>query len=438
MFRPRSSQGTAVVSQSDWWCARKEWRDTCIHDDMMIPLGTASRVMGKRAHRAGCSWSAMEGTATGAGTVLPARTRFPLTLAASVRGARTTSSTSCRRMMSPVECQTDVHVDKSLGYLRPGNDFHRPFSSTSSFAAADKCTKSPPNAPPPTSSVSAEEVAHFDTLASTWWDADLNPLIGMNPIRVSFIVQTLRTAGGGMIGDIGSDSSPATSSSFASHSPHLPLHGLRALDVGCGGGLLSESLARLGADVTAVDPSIHVATAARQHSLHHPLTRKIDYRGGTSCEDLARELTAIENGSEVASANANTAHLFDLVCVLEVVEHAADPQHLLDSACRLLRPGGLLFISTLNRTAKSYILAIAGAEHVMRMVPVGTHKWEKFLSPAEVGGMITSSDEGKMKVLDVCGMVLKPPFVNMTWTLDGNDTDVNWIGAYRKEKSPDG
>ena len=159
-------------------------------------------------------------------------------------------------------------------------------------------------------------------------------------------------------------------------------------------------------------------------------------------EELARELTAVDidddDDDDSAHAGANktktTAELFDLVCVLEVVEHATDPQSLLDSACRLLRPGGLLFVSTLNRTAKSYILAIAGAEHIMRMVPVGTHTWEKFLSPAEVAGMITSSKEAKMEVVDVCGMVLKPPFIDMKWTLDRNDTDVNWIGAYRKEK----
>ena len=268
----------------------------------------------------------------------------------------------------------------------------------------------------------------------------------MNPTRVSYIVETLRTttAGGGGGGGsvICDDGNNSSSSSPPSAPPHRPLHGLRALDVGCGGGLLSESLARLGASVCAVDPSAKVANAAREHSQHHPLTKTIDYRGGTSVEELARELTSMNddddsNSVHVAADTCNTnasAHLFDLVCVLEVVEHATDPQSLLDSACRLLRPGGLLFVSTLNRTAKSYLLAIAGAEHIMRMVPVGTHKWEKFLSPEEVNGMISSSKEAKMEVVDVCGMVLKPPFVDMNWTLDRNDTDVNWIGAYRKEE----
>ena len=318
----------------------------------------------------------------------------------------------------------------------------RPFSSTAAARAADitasrsRSTESPRQLAPSTSSVSEEEVAHFDALASTWWDADRNPLIGMNPTRVSYIVQTLQTAGGGVLGS-NVDSSAVSRPTDTSHPPPRPLHGLRALDVGCGGGLLSESLARLGADVTAVDPSIEVANAAREHSQHHPLTRRIDYRGGMSAEDLVRELTIVD--ADVTDANITaadaSAHLFDLVCVLEVVEHATDPQSLLDSACQLLRPGGLLFVSTLNRTAKSYVLAIAGAEHIMRMVPVGTHTWEKFLSPAEVRDLIISSEESKMEVVDTCGMVLKLPFVDMRWTLDRNDTDVNWIGAYRKKKN---
>lgn len=224
----------------------------------------------------------------------------------------------------------------------------RPFSSTSAVI-------SPRNASPSaSSSVSVEEVAHFDTLASTWWDAERNPLIGMNPTRVSYIVETLRTTtsgagagagGGSMICDDGNNSSSSPTAP-----PHRPLHGLRALDVGCGGGLLSESLARLGASVCAVDPSFQVAKAAREHSQHHPLTKTIDYRGGTSVEELARELTAIgddDDSVHVATDNTNTsAHLFDLVCVLEVVEHATDPQKLLDSACRLLRPGVAVCIHT--------------------------------------------------------------------------------------------
>ena len=354
-------------------------------------------------------------------------------------------SSCCCLPWSDVVGGTSTDVKLTCIRHRPtsnGNGNFRTFSSTSATASPRNASPSTFSSSSSSSSVSVEEVAHFDTLASTWWDAERNPLIGMNPTRVSYIVETLRTttAGGGGGGGsvICDDGNNSSSSSPPAAPPHRPLHGLRALDVGCGGGLLSESLARLGASVCAVDPSYQVAKAAREHSQHHPLTKTIDYRGGTSVEELARELTAIgddDDSVHVATDNTNTsAHLFDLVCVLEVVEHATDPQSLLDSACRLLRPGGLLFVSTLNRTAKSYILAIAGAEHIMRMVPVGTHRWEKFLSPAEVNGMITSSKEAKMEVMDVCGMVLKPPFIDMNWTLDRNDTDVNWIGAYRKEE----
>mmetsp|Transcript_13349 Transcript_13349/g.28978 ORF Transcript_13349/g.28978 Transcript_13349/m.28978 type:complete len:445 (+) Transcript_13349:62-1396(+) len=329
---------------------------------------------------------------------------------------------------------------------------HVPFSSS----APDNSSSIPSSS---SSSVSSEEVAHFDALAATWWDADRNPLIGMNPTRVTYIVDMLRSAG---LIHVPATSSTSDTCSTAettagtcgsgedssSISEQQPLRGLRALDVGCGGGLLSESLARLGATVTAVDPSVEVANAAREHSEYHPITRRIDYRGGMSVEDLAREIhddgigsssarissTANRNGDDGNENDKSARHLFDLVCVLEVVEHAADPKSLLDNACRLLRPGGMLFVSTLNRTAKSYVLAIAGAEHVMRMVPVGTHRWDKLLSPAEVGGMVTSVSSGHFEVVDVCGMVLAPPFVNMQWILDRNDVSVNWIGAYRRAK----
>lgn len=257
----------------------------------------------------------------------------------------------------------------------------------------------------------------------------------MNPTRVSYIVDTLQSAG---VLAAPPTTSGGSDSIGSAKQQQQPLRGLRALDVGCGGGLLSESLARLGATVTAIDPSVEVANAAREHSKHHPLTPSIDYRGGMSVEDLATELCDVDddvNNDDFASAPEYHRQLFDLVCVLEVVEHASDPRKLLHNASRLVRPGGVLFVSTINRTAKSYVLAIAGAEHVMRMVPVGTHTWDKFLSPAEVGEMVvtSSSPSDDFEVMDVCGMVLAPPFFNMKWKLDRNDTDMNWIGAYRRK-----
>eukprot|EP00978_Attheya_sp_CCMP212_P048897 scaffold591921_cov59-Attheya_sp.AAC.2 len=251
----------------------------------------------------------------------------------------------------------------------------------------------------------------------------------MNPIRVQYMVELLgqqqqqhhprETAATG-----GQNTTNESSSEL------LPLQGLRALDVGCGGGLLSESLARLGASVTSVDPSIDVARAAMEHSRHDKRTSTIDYRGGMSVEDLAHEMS-LQNDSD----NNNNALLFDVVCILEVIEHATDPHSLMEAATSLLKrptdedPGGILFVSTINRTAKSYAIAIVGAEHVTRMVPVGTHSWDTFRSTQEVQAIASG-----LVQIDVCGMVIKPPFLDMSWRLDPNDTDVNWIGAYQHKK----
>ena len=268
-------------------------------------------------------------------------------------------------------------------------------------------------------SVSSSEVSKFSLMASSWWDSTHNPLIGMNPVRVSFIVETLRS-NGRIPRRCASDLVPR----------NKPLSGLRALDLGCGGGLLSESLSRLGASVTAIDPSEEVTAAAKEHSRHDPKTNEIDYRGGVSVEKLVREY-GVDDCSTSVSLNDD---LFDIICMLEVIEHATDQQRILDSATKLLKrpthdgkPGGTLFVSTINRTAKSYALAILGAEQIMRVLPVGTHTWEKFVSPDEAEAMTRKLG---LKTLHVCGMVLEPPFFNMTWTLDYKDMDINWIGAY--------
>jgi len=199
-----------------------------------------------------------------------------------------------------------------------------------------------------------------------------------------------------------------------------PFKGLQSLDVGCGGGLLSESLARLGASVIAVDPSKEVAKAAQIHSRRDPKTSNIEYKGGMSVEELATK-------KEYQSS-------FDIVCVLEVIEHATDPKSLMQSAVSLLKkpsengPGGMLFVSTINRTAKSYGIAIVGGEYVTGKLPIGTHEWSKFLSPAEVNGLV---NEFGLEEADKKGMILRPPYFDLKWYLDAHDFDVNWIGAYR-------
>jgi 2-polyprenyl-6-hydroxyphenyl methylase/3-demethylubiquinone-9 3-methyltransferase len=208
----------------------------------------------------------------------------------------------------------------------------------------------------------------------------------------------------------------------AGQNTHVPLQNLKALDVGCGGGLLSESLARLGANVTAVDPSAELVQKAKQHAMLDPKTQTIDYRGGCTVEDLARERT---------SADKYDNDLYDVICLLEVIEHVTDVPAILNAARSLLKPDtGRLFVSTMNRTAKSKLIAIIGAEYVMRYLPPGTHDWNQFRSPAEVQDLATNAG---LNLVDVQGMVItSPPFGGKwSWKLDPHDVDVNWIGTYR-------
>jgi 2-polyprenyl-6-hydroxyphenyl methylase / 3-demethylubiquinone-9 3-methyltransferase len=242
------------------------------------------------------------------------------------------------------------------------------------------------------SSVSSSEVSKFSGMSDSWWDPRQNPLIGMNPIRVSYILDTLGGAEG---------------------RPGLPpLTGLKALDVGCGGGLLSESLARLGASVTAIDPSRALVRMALDHSQRDPKTAHIDYSAGTSIEELGDESK------------------FDVICILEVLEHATDVDSILHSASSLLHANGTLFVSTMNRTLKSQIIAIVGAEYVMGYLPPGTHNWNQFMSPQEVDQKMKQVG---LQEVDSKGMVLSAPPFDGTWRwkLSDTDKDVNWIGAYK-------
>jgi len=274
-------------------------------------------------------------------------------------------------------------------------------------------------------SVSKEEVSKFSALASNWYDSTSNPLIGMNPVRLSYIQQILRQQ---------QQQHPSPSSSS-------PLKGLRVLDVGCGGGLLSISLAKLGAHVVAIDPSVEIVNVAHEYytrtQRHSSLSSEddsgsIDFRGGVSVEDLAQEYLEKKEA------------LFDVVCILEVIEHTNDPHSLLSAASSLLKPptssssndadgesGGTLFLSTINQTLKSYAFAILGAEYIAQKLPVGTHSYSLFRSPSQVLELMKGV--GLKERSEVCGMVVEPsPFIlrDMNWKLDRKDVDVNWIGAY--------
>eukprot|EP00984_Skeletonema_dohrnii_P021032 scaffold10408_cov122-Skeletonema_dohrnii-CCMP3373.AAC.2 len=300
------------------------------------------------------------------------------------------------------------------------------------------------------SNANPNEVNKFSSFASHWWDSRANPLVGMNPIRIKFLRD--------VVDSFQPSSSAAADATAAQTSTQqniqLPLHNKRILDIGCGGGLLTESLSRLGASlVVGVDASTHVVEVAKRHSFHEnsrlvrPSSlqddhRDIRYIGGITVEELASSwLNEHEKEQTSSSSSQQQQHeLFDIITALEIIEHVPNPSSLLHAAKSLLKPNGILLVSTINRTVKSYGLAIVAAEYISGKVPIGTHTWDMFWSPAEVEQMICSSTQtsndggGRMTQIALSGMVLQPPFINMEWRLDGNDTDVNWICAYQKQQ----
>lgn len=199
-----------------------------------------------------------------------------------------------------------------------------------------------------TPSIDAEEVAKFSAIASEWWDPDSKfaPLHKFNPARLAYIREVICTR--------------------YDRAGREPFKGLKVLDIGCGGGLVSEPIARLGANVTAVDAAEANIKTALVHAEEAGL--KIDYQHGTA-EQL------LESGGPGQ---------FDVVLNLEVVEHVADPDQFLKDCARLVKPGGLMVVGTINRTARAFATAIFGAEYVMGWLPKGTHKFDKLVKPDEV------------------------------------------------------
>ena len=234
--------------------------------------------------------------------------------------------------------------------------------------------------------IDAAEVAKFEAMAAEWWDPNgkFRPLHLMNPCRLDYITSQIAA-------EYGRDLKLAN-----------PFTGLRILDIGCGGGLLSEPMARLGASVVGADAAARNIPVAQLHAAAQGLT--VDYRH-TTAEDLAA-----------------AGEVFDVVLNMEVVEHVADPLAYL-TACRdLLKPQGLMICSTLNRTAKSFMMAIIGAEWVMRLLPRGTHDWQKFITPDELCALL---DKAGMEPVDRKGMVFNP--VAWSWSLSARDVSVNYV-----------
>lgn len=228
------------------------------------------------------------------------------------------------------------------------------------------------------SSVNAEEVARFSKHATTWWDekGPHRPLHLMKPARLQYIEVQVKTAGRG-------------------------LKGLRVLDVGCGAGIMSEALAQKGADVTGLDASAELIEVARAH--------------GAKIANLTYRCAAAE---ELVEAGEK----FDLVMALEVIEHVNTPDDFVNTCAKLVGKNGLLIFSTPNRTPKSFVHAIVGAEYILRWIPVGTHDWRKFVRPSELSEMVR--DAG-FSVRDICGVAFNP--LTGRFALDAADVGVDYF-----------
>ena len=247
----------------------------------------------------------------------------------------------------------------------------------------DTRQKEPPT--PPERTLDEKEVARFAAMADEWWDPNgkFRPLHALNPARMTFVRDQLCTHFGRDKRDL------------------KPFDSLKIVDVGCGGGLLCEPVSRLGATVTGLDPAEDSINAARAHAEMQGL--KIDYR------------------AERAESLVAAGERFDAVLALEVVEHVPDVPAFVAVAADLVRPGGLMLLSTINRTLKSYALAIVGAEYVFRWLPVGTHRWDRFVTPGELS---SACEQAGLREVSRKGLVFDP--LEGSWRLS-SDTDVNYL-----------
>lgn len=225
-----------------------------------------------------------------------------------------------------------------------------------------------------------EEIAKFEALANRWWDpeGDFRPLHDMNPLRANYIDQ------------------------------RSPVAGRQLLDVGCGGGILAEAMARRGAHVTGIDMAESPLAVARLHALE--ANASVDYRQST-----AEALAAQQPGS------------FDIVTCLEMLEHVPDPASVIRACSDLTRPGGDLYFSTINRNPKAWALAVVGAEYVLRLLPRGTHDYRKFIKPSELAQFARAAG---LEVMQITGILYNP--LTRRFKLSERDVDVNYLMHARK------
>jgi len=228
-----------------------------------------------------------------------------------------------------------------------------------------------------TANIDHSEIAKFEQLASRWWDrqGEFKPLHDINPLRLHYIDERVQ------------------------------LPGKRVLDVGCGGGILSESMARLGADVTGIDMGKAPLSVAKLHALETDV--ELDYQQIT-VEQLAEE----------------QPDSFDVVTCMEMMEHVPDPASVINACKKLVKPGGSVFFSTINRNPKSYMFAILGAEYILHMLPRGTHDYARFIKPSELDEWARNSE---LSLRDITGMTYNP--LTRTYKL-GHDVDVNYMVHY--------
>jgi len=232
------------------------------------------------------------------------------------------------------------------------------------------------------------EIERFNRLGATWWNSrgPMRPLHVTNALRLQYLVDRI--------------------AAHVGRAPADALAGLRILDVGCGGGLLAEPLARMGAQVVGVDASPGNVAAARSHAASQGVA--VDYRLGEAAQVLRAD------------------EVFDVVLALEVVEHVDDVPAFVGAVAQRVVPGGLMFASTIDRTAKSFLFAIVGAEYVLRVLPRGTHQWRRFVRPAELAAAAARSG---LRQIELRGMRYLPVLHRASWCAD---TQVNYMAAFER------
>ena len=239
-----------------------------------------------------------------------------------------------------------------------------------------------------TTTINKEEIDKFSKIAEEWWDPEgkFKPLHIFNPLRIKYIKDSIIKH-------------------FKIKKKKLPLSGLKILDIGCGGGLITEPMSRLGANITGIDASEKNIKIAKAHLKKSNL--KINYK----C---------------ASPENFNQKEKFDIILNLEIIEHVEDVELFLEKSSKLLKKDGLMFVATINKTLKSYLFAIIGAEYILRWLPIGTHDWENFVEPSK---LILLGEKNRLKLNKIDG--IKFDIISNNWNLS-KDNSINYITEFKK------